>query len=323
MPNIICVEPPNFCDDPSLPHTNYSSEAVDRERFFGRVNNPNPQNPPPLGPNWTSTGCVGTCVSEISQADADLCAARQAVICFNEDNPVTNPNDPGGPPITPAPTYFNTEQSATFTCEDGNTFTYTIPAGTTAAGSLAAANASALSLAQNGAINNRICLGSLSPEGACAVADYTGTIDIQSPRAGQPGYTIDVSIINGSLPSGVTLTENDDDITLSGIPDTAGTYTFVIFAQVMLAGVQVSSITKAFSIYVIEISQDTLPNGNVGNAYNQTLTAIGPTFGLVTWAVTSGALPDGLSLNTSSGAITGTPTVAGTYSFEITMTDER
>jgi hypothetical protein len=323
MPNIICTEPPNICDDPSLPRANYSSEAVDEERFFGRVNNPNPQEPPPLGTPWTSTGCVGTCTSTISQEDADLCAARQAVICFHDDNPSTNPNDPGGPPVTPTPTYFNTEQSATFTCPDGNVFTYTISAGTVAAGSLAAANASALSLAQNGATNNRICLGDLTPEGACAVADYTGTIDIQSPRAGQAGYTIDVAIINGSLPSGLTLTENDDDITITGIPDTAGTYTFVLFAQVMFGGSQVSSITKAFSIYVIEISEDTLPDGNVGNAYNQTLTAIGPTFGLVTWAVTSGALPDGLSLNTSTGAITGMPTLAGTYSFEITMTDER
>lgn len=306
-----------------MPRTNYSSEAVDRERFFGRVNNPNLQNPPPLGPTWTSTGCIGTCTSEISQADADLCAARQAVICFNEDNPKTNPNDPGGPPVTPAPTFFNDEQSATFVCPDGNIFTYTVPAGTVAAGSLAAANASALSMAQNGATNNRICLGDLTPEGACANEEYTGTIDIQTPLAGVPGYTIEVNIINGSLPTGVTMTENDDDITLSGIPDAPGTYTFVLFAQVMLAGNEVSSITKAFSIYVIEITQDTLPNGTIGNAYNQTLTASGPTFGTVTWAVTAGALPDGLSLNTGTGAITGTPTVEATFNFTITMTDER
>ncbi|CAA2409875.1 tail fiber protein [Xanthomonas phage Bosa] len=40
--------------------------------------------------------------------------------------------------------------------------------------------------------------------------------------------------------------------------------------------------------------------------------------GAVTYAVTSGALPDGIVLNTSTGAITGKPLTAGPYSFTIT-----
>src|SRR4029453_15749760 len=36
---------------------------------------------------------------------------------------------------------------------------------------------------------------------------------------------------------------------------------------------------------------------------------------------TAGALPPGLTLNAGSGALTGTPTVAGPYSFSITVTD--
>lgn len=39
------------------------------------------------------------------------------------------------------------------------------------------------------------------------------------------------------------------------------------------------------------------------------------------YAVSSGSLPTGLSLNTSTGAITGTPTVSGTYTFTISATD--
>ena len=107
MPNIPCASPENLCEDPSRPVTNYSSEAVDRERFFGRAYN---RIIPSIGPIFKSTGCVGTCISEISQEDADLCAERQAVLCYNGENPTTNLNDPGGESTIPTPTYFNDEQ---------------------------------------------------------------------------------------------------------------------------------------------------------------------------------------------------------------------
>lgn len=58
-----------------------------------------------------------------------------------------------------------------------------------------------------------------------------------------------------------------------------------------------------------------------GTAFSQTLTASGGTGVYSTWAVLSGALPMGLSLNAGSGAITGTPTTAGTGSVVITVTD--
>ncbi len=66
-----------------------------------------------------------------------------------------------------------------------------------------------------------------------------------------------------------------------------------------------------------KITTATLPNGIVGTAYNQTLAADGTT--PITWSVTSGSLPAGLSLN--GNAITGTPTAAGTYTFTVTATN--
>jgi hypothetical protein len=66
------------------------------------------------------------------------------------------------------------------------------------------------------------------------------------------------------------------------------------------------------------ISTGSLPNGTVGAAYSQTLSASGDT--PITWSVT-GSLPAGLSLNTSTGAITGTPTTPGASSFTITATN--
>ena len=60
----------------------------------------------------------------------------------------------------------------------------------------------------------------------------------------------------------------------------------------------------------IIISTASLSNGEVGVAYSQTLAATGGT-PPYTWSITTGILPAGLTLNTSSGAISGTPTTAG------------
>ena len=65
-------------------------------------------------------------------------------------------------------------------------------------------------------------------------------------------------------------------------------------------------------------STSPLPDGTVGAAYSQTLTATGDA--TITWSVTSGSLPAGLSLS-SGGAITGTPTTAGTSAPTITATN--
>jgi hypothetical protein len=60
--------------------------------------------------------------------------------------------------------------------------------------------------------------------------------------------------------------------------------------------------------------------GQVGQAYSSSLGATGgiPPY---TFAITSGSLPTGLNLNSSTGAITGTPTVAGAFAFTASVTD--
>lgn len=64
----------------------------------------------------------------------------------------------------------------------------------------------------------------------------------------------------------------------------------------------------------------TLPDGIVGSSYNQKVTGGGGSGGY-TYALLSGSLPTGLVLNGSTGAISGTPTIANAYSFTIKATD--
>jgi hypothetical protein len=71
---------------------------------------------------------------------------------------------------------------------------------------------------------------------------------------------------------------------------------------------------------IITVNPATLPNGSVGTPYNQIVSASGGT-APYTFSISSGALPTGLLLNSSSGAITGTPTTAGTFTLTITATD--
>jgi hypothetical protein len=68
------------------------------------------------------------------------------------------------------------------------------------------------------------------------------------------------------------------------------------------------------------VTTSSLPAGNEGTPYSQTLAAEWG-IGGYTWSVTSGVLPPGLSLAGSTGIISGTPTIAGSSSFTVTVTD--
>jgi len=70
----------------------------------------------------------------------------------------------------------------------------------------------------------------------------------------------------------------------------------------------------------LEIVSDPPPDGCTGMLYEFTLIAAGGA-GNYGWSVTSGQLPPGLSLDSSSGIISGTPTTDGSYTFTITLTD--
>jgi hypothetical protein len=66
------------------------------------------------------------------------------------------------------------------------------------------------------------------------------------------------------------------------------------------------------------VTTTSLPNGTVGTAYSQTLTAAGAT--PITWSIDTGSLPGGLTLS-NAGVISGTPTTANTFTFTVKATN--
>jgi hypothetical protein len=69
----------------------------------------------------------------------------------------------------------------------------------------------------------------------------------------------------------------------------------------------------------LSVSTSSLPGATESAAYSTTLAAAGA-WGLYSWSIASGSLPAGLSLNTQTGVISGTPTGSGSSSFTVQVT---
>jgi hypothetical protein len=127
---------------------------------------------------------------------------------------------------------------------------------------------------------------------------------------------------SSALPAGLSLqsTASYAAIDVTGTPKQFGNYQVTIAVKDSSNPPQIGLQTFPISIVSGLLLVSSLNNGTVGTAYNQTATATGglPPY---KWSLTSGKLPDGLTLNTSSGVITGMPTTASKYTFSITVAD--
>ena len=149
-------------------------------------------------------------------------------------------------------------------------------------------------------------------------AGATGAVYRQafSAAGGSPPYVWSVSA--GSLPGGMTLDSSTG--ILSGTPTAAGTFNFTVTVtdSNSLASQQPFSIAVGQGLSVT--AAPTLPDATAGSAYNFTLSASGGKQPY-TWTIAQGALPAGLALDASSGAIAGTPTTGGSFAFTVQVTD--
>lgn len=123
-------------------------------------------------------------------------------------------------------------------------------------------------------------------------------------------------VISGADTAGLVL----DGASITGVRSTAGDVTLSVLV-LGPGGSATANVTlpvaAATSLPVITTAS--LPAGTVGTAYSQTIAATGA--GTITRAVVSGALPPGLSLAPTTGALTGTPTAAGGFGFTVRATN--
>ncbi|MFN7974887.1 MAG: putative Ig domain-containing protein [Acidobacteriota bacterium] len=134
---------------------------------------------------------------------------------------------------------------------------------------------------------------------------------------GSAPYTF--AVTSGSLPAGLSLSAAG---VISGTPSAAGSSGVTITATdaAGCTGSHPYTITiNPAGCGTIAIAPASLPSGTVGVPYSQQLTASGGTapYG---YAVTSGALPAGLTLS-ASGLVSGTPSAGGASSFVVEATD--
>lgn len=94
-------------------------------------------------------------------------------------------------------------------------------------------------------------------------------------------------------------------------------------ADCMSAGVQFTAsginAMADFSAAPASVTTTSLPAATAGAPYSATLQGAGGA-GSSSWSVTAGSLPAGLSLNASTGVISGTPSVPGSSSFTVQLT---
>ena len=109
--------------------------------------------------------------------------------------------------------------------------------------------------------------------------------------------------------------------TISGL--TVGTaYTFTVAAQNMVGTGPTSAkstVAVTPTVYPTLVYADP-PGGTVSTVYSYQQTVTGGATPFV-WALASGALPTGITMSTSTGLLSGTPTVSGTFNFTVKVTD--
>jgi hypothetical protein len=210
-----------------------------------------------------------------------------------------------------APAATSSSQTATITATSvaestiTGTATITVPAAptvTTTSSSLTGSVGASLSLALQGsggippykwAVSNT---GSALP--ACLTLNSSGTISFTSNAqeaacaAGSPYSNLIFTFTDAGTPNPLTATSSPLTITIQ-------------------AATPITLPTPSASV----------PGpGTAGTTYSASLAATGGITPLA-YAITGGALPNGLTLNASSGAITGTPTKSGTFAFSLTASD--
>ena len=100
----------------------------------------------------------------------------------------------------------------------------------------------------------------------------------------------------------------------------AGTGTVDVVVTTLGGSSAANAADRFTYIQPLLLSSSPLPAATAQTAYSQTLTASGGTTPYA-YSVSAGTLPAGMSLNSSTGVLSGTPTAAGSFNFTVKVTD--
>jgi hypothetical protein len=157
---------------------------------------------------------------------------------------------------------------------------------------------------------------SLSVACAATTSGVVGTAFNSGPLAVTGGTAPYAYSIIGTLPSGLTL--NASSGAASGTPMASGSFSVQVKDATGVAA------TVSCPITITGPPSLTCPSSNsfhVGTPVNSPAPPIGGGTAPYTFSLASGTLPSGLSLNTSTGAITGTPTATGAFTLQVKDTN--
>ena len=179
-----------------------------------------------------------------------------------------------------------------------------------------------LTTLQSTALGPVLTVSGVSPTVAVTTTAYPGSATAADPAGDETltitgtGFNAGVKVYVGSTICTTTYV-SATSLTFVTPANSVGSYVLYVYNTDGTNGASPAGITYS-AIPVWVTAGGALPGGSTSAPYSTTVVATGDS---IVYSVTTGSLPTGLSLNASTGAITGTSTVAATSTFSITATD--
>ncbi len=241
---------------------------------------------------------------------------------------LSGPAPSGGAAValsTSDPVSTTLSQSTVTVAQGATTATFTVTANSVASTTTATISASYGGNAASAVLTITPLPGvaslTLNPSTLVGGASSTATVTL-TQAAPTGGAVVNLTSTNtavATVPASVTISAGSSAGSFTITTFTVTAQTAVTITAAYGTGNKTATLTVNPLVPLV-ISTQSVPAGTVSIAYSSTLTATGGTTPY-SWSVSAGSLPTGLTLGSTTGVISGTPTAAGTFTFTIKATD--
>ena len=166
-------------------------------------------------------------------------------------------------------------------------------------------------------VTGTVSYGALASELVAGTAYSTSTPLGGTPTLGGISSVTSWTVSSGAMPSGMSLNSNG---LIIGTPNASGTYSFVVEASNSTQTAYSPTYTVSVETEVGTIAYSGLPSEFVLNTSYSNSPTVGGSIGVISGYAVSGGLPTGMSVNPTTGVISGKPTTAGSGTFTVTAT---